>query len=122
MFNCLLQEKSYKGPDAKKILFNKIRQTLNQTIVEQYNDVNDDLNEIKLDKENEGDLKEELYAQQRKEHHIDHEELLRIHYYFDEIVIEGILDELMSLIGEKEISDIKTEQKDRKDGESLKTL
>lgn len=68
MFNCLLQEKSYKGPDAKKILFKKIRQTLNQTIAEQYNDVNEDLNEI-----NKGNLnEEELYEQQRKEHHIDH--------------------------------------------------
>jgi hypothetical protein len=89
---------------------------LTQTIIEEYNDVNDELNEVNNEKDNEKKEQEDLYEAQRKQLNIDHEELLRIHYFFDEIVIEGILDELMSLIGEKEINDLEMKgQKDSKD-------
>jgi len=80
----LLQEKSVtKSSELKRnTLFKEIEKTLKKDIIQQYRDVSDEI------------LEDPQNAQ------INSEELLRIHYYFEEIWIRDILNDLSSLIGE----------------------
>jgi tryptophan 2,3-dioxygenase len=69
---------------------------LKKDIKQQYRNISDEM----LGEQNTDIDKEELLRNQEQNAHENSEELLRIHYYFEEIWIGDILHELSSLSGE----------------------